>query len=199
MLFSYVCVKSGEIYIMTLFTEQHICLLRIGNKEAFHLLYDNFFIALCLFARHFNISKEEAEDLVQDVFCKLYHDQELPANLNAFKSYLYTSVRNRCLNFLRAEKRRKNNESIFYNLQHEDFFFDRIVESELGRQLHLLLNELPPQCKNIFERTLNGDTSEKIASDLNLSVETVKTQRKKAKKILRERYSLLNKIFGFLF
>ena len=47
--------------------------------------------------------------------------------------------------------------------------------------------------------SLSGDTSEKIAADLKLSVETVKTQRKKAKRILRERYALLFKTFGILF
>lgn len=62
-----------------------------------------------------------------------------------------------------------------------------------------IAEELPEQCKNIFQRTLSGDTSEKIAADLKLSVETVKTQRKKAKRILRERYTLLFKTFGILF
>lgn len=184
---------------MTLFTEHHIQSLYSGNKEAFRLLYDNFFVALCLFARNFNLSKEEAEDIVQDVFCKLYYDPHRPDNLIAFKSYLYSSVRNRCLNFIRDEKRRKNNENTFYSLQQEDFFFDKILENELGRQLYLLLNELPPQCKKIFERTLNGDSSEKIAADLQLSIETVKTQRKKAKRILRERYFLLFKVFSIFF
>lgn len=64
--------------------------------------------------------------------------------------------------------------------------------------MSLLLQELPPQCKIIFERALEGATSEEIARELSLSVETVKTQRKKAKRILREKYALLYKLYSVL-
>ena len=87
----------------------------------------------------------------------------------------------------------------YYNLKAEEEGYNSALENEIYRQLKLLLEELPEQCKNIFQRTLSGDTSEKIAADLKLSVETVKTQRKKAKRILRERYTLLFKTFGILF
>ena len=111
-----------------------------------------------------------------------------------------SAIRNRSFNYLRDEKRRSIREAQFLNnLKAEEEGYNSALENEIYRQLKLLLEELPEQCKNIFQRTLSGDTSEKIAADLKLSVETVKTQRKKAKRILRERYTLLFKTFGILF
>jgi len=181
------------------FSEVHIALLSKGDKKAFLLLYENFFVALTIFIRNFGLSKDEAEDIVQDIFCRLHNNYNLPSNINAFRSYLYMSVRNKCLNYIRDERRRRDNERQFADLQDDFHIFDKIVENELYRQMHLMVNDMPPQCRNIFRRVLNGDTSEKIARDLNLSVETVKTQRKKAKRIIKERYSLIYRsLYTFL-
>ncbi|WP_455510003.1 RNA polymerase sigma factor [Butyricimonas paravirosa] len=181
-------------------TESHIRLLSKGDRKAFRLLYENFFIALCIFARGFHLEREEAEDIVQEVFCKLYDERHLFTNVSSLKSYLYSSIKNGCLNYIRGEKRRKDRESHYYDdVDEERTFFNDIVESEVYRELKMLMDELPPQCRNIFERVLQGATSEEIAEALQLSVETVKTQRKKAKQILRERYNLLYNIFGILF
>lgn len=181
-------------------TESEIKALVRGDKKAFQKLYENFFMALCVFAGNFYVEREEAKDIVQEVFYRLYDSPVSLTDVNSVKSYLYSSVRNRCLNHLRDEKRRHEREMQFVDiLENEQYLFDRTLENEIYRQLTLLLQELSPQCQNIFRRVLDGDTSEKIAADLKLSVETVKTQRKKAKKILRERYALLFKTFGILF
>lgn len=173
--------------MLTEFTESQIHLLGQGDPEAYRILYRHYFAALCVFARHLGLGKEEAEDIVQDIFCHIYNEKLLPTRLGAFRTYLYTAVRNRCYNFIRDTQRRKNNEQIYHSTLDNSNFWDQIIKSEVYRELQLLLNELPEQCRNIFQRSLNGDTSEKIAIDLKLSIETVKTQRKKAKKILRER------------
>lgn len=182
------------------FSEAEIKALEKGDTRIFQKLYENFFVALCVFARNFSLEREEAEDVVQEVFCHLYDERTLFTGLTSLKSYLYVSVRNRCLNYIRDEKRRHCRETLFLDIQkQEEYLFDVSLETEIYRQLKILLDELPPQCRNVFLRTLDGDTSEKIATDLALSVETVKTQRKKAKKILRERYELLFRTFGILF
>lgn len=174
-------------------SELDINALSKGKKEAFFILYKKFFIALCIFAQKFSIEKEVAEDIVQEVFYKLYEDHQIFHNINTLKSYLYTSVKNNCLNYIRDEKRRKQRESYFYDEIYNDntVFNNAIIENETYRELYLLLNELPPQCKAIFERVIQGETSETIAAAMHLSIETVKTQRKKAKHILRERYKHL--------
>lgn len=180
--------------------DDQIRALANGDRQAFLSLYESFFPALCYFARNMVHSREEAEDIVQEVFYRLYDDPCHFNNISSLKSYLYGAVRNGCLNYAREQKRRRTREEKFLEDMHDErIFFDNIIETELFRQMQQLLKELPPQCRNIFERTLEGATSEQIAAALNISVETVKTQRKKAKRILRERYALLYKIFGILF
>lgn len=176
------------------FSEVDIPLLVRGDKKAFLCLYESFFVSLCTFIRGYGLSEDESKDIVQEVFCKLYKSN-LPSNLQAFKAYIYNSVRNRAINHIRDERRRRNHEGIYTDLLDESLLFDKIVENELYKEVRRLLYEMPPQCKNIFTRVLNGDTSEKIADDLNLSIETVKTQRKKAKRIIRERYTLIYRSF----
>lgn len=181
-------------------TESHIKLLSKGDRKVFHLLYENFFVALCIFARGYRLDREEAEDVVQDVFCKLYDERHLFTSISSLKSYLYASVKNGCLNYIRGEKRRKDRESHYYDeVDDERTFFNDIVENEVHRELKALLDELPPRCRDVFERVLQGATSEEIAETLQLSVDTVKNHRKRAKQILRERYSKLYNIFGVLF
>ena len=158
------------------FSETEIKALAQGDTKVFHKLYEHFFVALCIFARSFSLKPEEAEDIVQEVFCRMYDEHRLFEGLNTLKSYLYTAVRNRSFNYLRDEKRRSIREAQFLNnLKAEEEGYNSALENEIYRQLKLLLEEL------------------------KLSVETVKTQRKKAKRILRERYTLLFKTFGILF
>lgn len=178
--------------------ELDINALSKGKKEAFFILYKKFFVALCLFAQKFSIWKEAAEDIVQEIFYKLYEERQIFHNILTLQSYLYSSVKNSCLNYIRDEKRRKLRESYYcdeiYN--NDTTFINDVIENEVYRELYQLLDELPPQCRVIFERVLQGETSETIAKSMHLSIETVKTQRKKAKHILRERYKLLFNIIG---
>lgn len=167
-----------------------------GGRQALLSMYEEFFIALCIFARGFVQERELAEDIVQDVFVRLCDDRRSFENQHLLKAYLYGAVRNGCLNYMRDEKRRRTRESKYMEeMLDTRVVFDQIIENEVYRQLLKLQSELPPMCKNIFERSLEGATSQEIANTLNLSVETVKTHRKNAKRILRGRYALLSKSF----
>lgn len=163
--------------------ELDINALSKGKKEAFFILYKKFFVALCLFAQKFSIEKEAAEDIVQEIFYKLYEERsQIFHNILTLQSYLYSSVKNSCLNYIRDEKRRKLRESYYcdeiYN--NDTTFINDIIENEVYRELYQLLDELPPQCRVIFERVLQGETSETIAKSMHLSIETVKTQPEKS-------------------
>lgn len=170
-----------------------------GRIDSYTWLYASFFNALCVYATRFGLENGEAEDIVQELFCRIYNGKQSFENETALKSYLYISIRNLSLKFLQQEERRKSREGHFLSLQeNESTFLDDIIQQDVYRQMSLLLQELPPQCKIIFERALEGATSEEIARELSLSVETVKTQRKKAKRILREKYALLYKLYSVL-
>jgi len=171
-----------------------------GDENTYRELCNMYFAPLCVFIRrNFPMDNQEAENIVQDVFLSIYSNREVLVNIKSIKSYLYSSVRNKCLNYLRNEKRRVANDNTYYEkFGNEDFLFNKIVENEVYRELQKAMDDLPPQCKIIFEKVLNGDSSAKIARDMSLSIETIKTQRKKAKKILKERFKLIYKIFQFV-
>lgn len=125
------------------FTDIEIKALSKGDVKIFRKLYENFFVALCLFARNFSLEREEAEDVVQEIFCQLYDDRSKFSGLNSLKSYLYFSVRNRCLNYIRDKKRRLTHETRFLNEQADERYgMDAVLENEIYRQLSLLLEEL---------------------------------------------------------
>ena len=182
--------------------ELDINALSKGKKEAFFILYKKFFVALCLFAQKFSIGKEAAEDIVQEIFYKLYEERQIFHNILTLQSYLYSSVKNSCLNYIRDEKRRKLRESYYcdeiYN--NDTTFINDVIENEVYRELYQFLDELgksPSHSATAAPASvLQGETSETIAKSMHLSIETVKTQRKKAKHILRERYKLLFNIIG---
>ena len=56
------------------FSETEIKALAQGDTKVFHKLYEHFFVALCIFARSFSLKPEEAEDIVQEVFCRMYDE-----------------------------------------------------------------------------------------------------------------------------
>ncbi len=108
--------------------ELDINALSKGKKEAFFILYKKFFVALCLFAQKFSIGKEAAEDIVQEIFYKLYEERQIFHNILTLQSYLYSSVKNSCLNYIRDEKRRKLRESYYLRGVY------RIVHKKLERK-----------------------------------------------------------------
>ena len=83
--------------------EENLILDRIKkhDKEAFRFLYEYYFTKIVLFAESYLYDEEEARDLVQDLFFHLWDHSEALHVTTSIKSYLFTSVRNRCLNILR--------------------------------------------------------------------------------------------------
>ncbi len=72
-----------------------------GEIDAFHYLYKEYFPPLCIYAKNFTRDKEIAEEVVQDVFINLWEQQGHLNIENSLKSFLFVSVRNRCLNHLK--------------------------------------------------------------------------------------------------
>jgi len=81
--------------------EQLVDSINRGELEAFRQLYKEFYPSLCIYAKNFTRNKEIAEEVVQDVFISIW---ERKGHLNiesSFKSFLFVSVRNGCLNHLK--------------------------------------------------------------------------------------------------
>ena len=129
-----------------------------------------------------------ARDIVQDMFVRLYESRHLLENVTSLKGYLYRSVQNSCLNYIKMNKiHNKHKENI--RLVHADSKYDfteEIQESELEHRIFQIVSELPDRCRQIFRMSrVEGLKNDEIASKLNISKRTVETQISKALKTLR--------------
>ena len=122
-----------------------------------------------------------AEDLVQDVFVAFWkYDLSAFPNEKTIRTFLYTSVRNGCLNYLRDLEIRARNDrkAVPESEEDQDCFLLRQMESEVVTELFEAIDELPERCREIFYMAYLQEKEEKqIAELLRVSVNTVKTQK----------------------
>ena len=138
-------------------------------------------------ALRITFNRAEAEDVVQEVFVRLWEKRGELKSVQNLEGYLLLSVKNRCLNYLKHEEVERRHAEILLQEQDEEDEDYRLMREEMYRALHRAVDELPERCRQVFELHLQGKKNEEIAQVLELSVETVKTQKKKAMYFLRER------------
>ncbi|WP_439182297.1 RNA polymerase sigma-70 factor [Carboxylicivirga taeanensis] len=172
--------------------------IKRGNKEVYRRLFDEYYNKLVLFTQSYLFDQQESEDLVQDLFVYLWENARKVSITISIKAYFYQAIRNRCINHLKALKVKDKNHLLYLDgmLQADDdlqHFDPKILEEILQS-----IEELPVQMAKVFTmKVLDGLTREAIAKELNISVNTVKTQLQRARLRLREK--LLNKTGLFFF
>lgn len=159
------------------------------KEKNYKALFESFYKPLVHFATAHSSDRDAAEDLVQELFVYIWSKELEFENLIALKTYLYRSVLNRCRNHIRDTKLRQTHEKlIFDSLDEEDnSLLNGIIREEVYRQLTTAMDALPPQCRKICEMAQNGMKSSEIATELGLAEETIKRQRKIARKILQDK------------
>lgn len=141
---------------------------------------------LCLYALHYVADADLAEDIVQESYTALWEKRQEGAQVLNCKSYLYTMVRNRCLDHLR--KKGIPTESLkpydTYGIIDDD---DTQERSQIEARLWTAIDSLPEKCREVFILSKrDGLKYEEIAEELGLSVNTVRNHISKALKVLKE-------------
>ena len=170
--------------------EENLILDRIKkhDKEAFRFLYEYYFTKIVLFAESYLYDEEEARDLVQDLFFHLWDHSEALHVTTSIKSYLFTSVRNRCLNILRDRKIRDEHNNKLFEAQLFSGTEDVVIDEEIQQRLQEALDSLPDKCREIILlKVVEGKKNKEIANQLNIAETTVKTQVQRAYRMLREK------------
>lgn len=158
-----------------------------NDHEAFHKLFNEYYSSLCRFATSYIGNPNNAEDIVQQIFVNLWEKGfEIDPN-KTIKTYLFTSVKNRCLNYIRDTKKyRSYYLDIEAELEIPVSEKDVFSEAELNEQLKKAINKLPEKCREIFMLCRFEDMKYKeIAQKLDISEKTVEAQMSKALKIMR--------------
>ena len=174
------------------------------DKPLFEQLFKTHFVHLCNFAYQFVKDSDSAKDITQKVFINLWESRDKIDPQKSIQSYLFTSVRNRSLNYIRDQKKYR---SEILDLETHDFEIsfeeDSIALSELKDKVDAALDELPEKCRLVFEMSRYKNMKYKdIAEELDISVKTVEAHMSKALKTLRanlEDYAyILLLIYGWL-
>ena len=170
------------------------------DVEKFSGLFRKYYEPLYFFAGRFVKDPPTAESIVQDVFVNLWDHRETLNIKTSVKAYLYTSVKNSCLNFV---KRENFFSLIEENSEHRDNSEKtpdaKLEETEIHTAVHNAINELPEKCRQIFVMCKYDNLSyNEIAEIQNVSVNTVKTQLKRAVKTLSKNLAYLRSIVIFI-
>jgi RNA polymerase sigma-70 factor (ECF subfamily) len=174
-------------------SQQLINGIKQGDIAAFEELYRQYYIFLCLVAEHIVRNPSDAEEIVSDVFVKLWNIRDKIDITTSIKWYLVKAVRNTSLNHLEKNKTCNNLTISLSASDYEilawdsDYPLGQLFQKEILNILDLSINELPDACREIFLLSRYEDmTYCKIAGKLGISINTVKTQMKIALARLRE-------------
>lgn len=162
--------------------------MKRGKEYAFDFFFNYYYSGLCVYAdKIFNFQEDEARDIVQDVFVKFWNDKEKLAIQYSIRSYLFVSVKNKCLDLLRKRNSFAKIQEISTKHDTAVESYDHFVLSELESLFISSLEKLPERCREIFELSrMQGLKNREIAAQLNLSEKTVENQMTKALHILKE-------------
>ena len=170
--------------------------IRKGDVSVFERLFKKHYSNLCVFAENYVKEKPLAEEIVSEVFMKLWEKRHNVVIHTSIQAYLYTSVYNNSLKQLEHMKVfRKYYDYASYMLekrellhpQSEHYPLANLISKEVEKEIQDAIDSLPDQCKEIFILQRFDDLSyDEIASKLNISINTVRTQLMRAMSKLRE-------------
>ena len=162
--------------------------IKRGNLKIFEQLFRAYYKQLCDFANKYLQSTDSAEEVVQDIFYTIWKKRTEINIRTSLKSYLYTSVKNNCLQQIRVHNLDLKYES-YYKAHYSDESIDPASElraKELNERITKALNTLPEKCRQIFEMSRNdGLKYHEIANKLSISIKTVEANMGKALKHFR--------------
>jgi RNA polymerase sigma-70 factor, ECF subfamily len=160
-----------------------------GDQTAFELLFRFYYPGLVVFASQITMDREEAEEIVQDFFVRLWTKRKSIHESGSVKSYLFTSIRNSSLNFLKRKKVKEKLIGELKQLMKDNLLFepDLFIDAGLQQEIRQAFDKLPPRTREVFVLSrFKGMKNEEIALEFNLSKRTVETHITHALKILRE-------------
>lgn len=167
------------------------------RKIEFEEVYISYYSRMKYFAQEYVVREEDAENIVQDVFMDLWENNVLISSHTNLFSFLFTSVRNRCIDFLRRKtvaqkvKDRIQDEHALLlemKLQSLEYLDDKIFAStDIETIVENAINSLPEKCRQVFVlNKIEGKKQKQIAEQLGISIHTVESQMAIANRRLRE-------------
>lgn len=163
--------------------------IKLGDEQAFELFFRKYYVKLCGFANKFLNDPEEAKNIVQEAFTRIWEDREDINPEESLKSYIFKITQNLSLNKLARNKVESRYVEIYkqvYIENMEQSAYESLLTKELENKIAIATGKLPSGCKKIFELSrVEGLKYCEIADLLHISVKTVEAQMSKALRTLR--------------
>ena len=162
------------------------------TKVEIQQLFEQYYVPLVEFSWRIVQCNEAASDIVQDIFVKLLDKPyTIGSHEGSKKRYLYTTVKNASLNYLRKGRTsQKYLQQTAFNEQDDSQLLDSLIYAEIVGHLEKAIDTLPEGCQQICKLAyLEEKSNNEIAAHFAVSVNTVKTQKRRALLLLRKRLS----------
>lgn len=174
-----------------------INLIEASQQTNFAKFYTQFFKKLLLQSDKYVNDVNVAEEIVQDVFLKMWENPQQLQEVSFIKAYLYKAVINASINHLNRQKNIVLHHSKIAANFTEAYFIDIDEENELIVLLHVEIDKLPAKCKRVFKLSRFDKMKYKeIAALLNISDKTVENHIQNALKLLKEAFLNNKKVSG---
>lgn len=167
--------------------------LKGGDTEAFRHIYDRYKARLFLFSLKFLRSEEQAEEIVHDVFLKIWEERRGLDPDRSFGSYLHTVCKHHIFNLLKRIARQRRYESVVRdNFSGTANLTENVVLfREYSRLAEEAINTLPPRRRMVYRLCREeGKSYEEAAEELGISRNAVKDHLVKAGKTIRKFFSV---------
>jgi RNA polymerase sigma-70 factor (family 1) len=160
-----------------------------GSREAYAALYQHYLPKLYKYLYEINRSKEDTEEILQDIFLKLWEKKEELAKVKTLNSYLYRIARNKLMNLFDHQKVKRKAEDYLERHAGEpgDTSEDQYIYKQYSDVVQVAINSLPPKRRQVFEMSTQQElTHDQIAERLNISKSMVKKQLYAANHYVKE-------------
>ena len=162
--------------------------IRQEDKLAFSILFTRYYQDLVRFSMTITRDKPSAEEIVQELFVKLWEIREEAGSIQNVRSYLLKSIQNRSLDWLRHESQKNSYAAMMleHPLALQNDTENYILYSELEAEMNTALEKLPEECAEVFRKSrFEALKYEEIAELMGISVRTVENRISKSIHLLR--------------
>lgn len=187
-LIDYTVLPHPTMKYQYLSDEQLVDFLKSDNSTAFEEIYNRYWYKLLGVAYHETGTREEAEELVQDLFETIWQKRHVSV-IRHLSSYLVVSIKNLSINYIKSQiTQRKFQEYLIYNEIRQSYSTDESVQfADLSKAVDEAMKKLPEKSVQVFKLSRFENQSVKaIATQLNLSEKAVEYHITKSLKVLKE-------------
>ena len=173
--------------------EDNYCLsmMKEGNEHFFNLLFEKYRNQLFNYLFKVTKSRETAEEIVLDVFLKLWHGREAVTEIENLEAFLFRVAHNKAIDFFRAAKRNPTMQQEIWELISEAISYEtadkKLLDRNMEEMVKTAVNQLSPQRRKVYYLRNSEDLSYgEIAKELNLSTNTVRNHLAASMQFIRE-------------